>query len=188
MTRSQVARAHVRPHLMWRLEGVRTRTLREVFPKNMETFKGICHEGGVSRAINVFSSSIFTSFTTEGVLTILASLSLLDKPHLGQSSNVRGGQGHDWQTMKVTDQGFPESLALPQVHLGLSRLSTVCTRCSTICTRVDSTSTSRVDCRSILVQQRRGCRRLHEVTSSTSWGWSELPLDPNEQADEIVWC
>ena len=57
----------------------------------METFKGICHEGGVSRAINVFSSSIFTSFTTEGVLTILTSLSLLDKPHLGQSSNVRGG-------------------------------------------------------------------------------------------------
>ena len=150
-------------------------------------------KGGFSRAINVFSSSIFTSFTTEGVLTILTSLSLLDKSHLGQSSNVRGG-GHDWQIIKVTDQGFPESLALPQVHLGLSRLSTVCTRCnifctrcSTICTRVDSSSTSRVDCRSILVQRSRGYRHLHDVTSSTSWGWSEFPLDPNEQADEIVW-
>ena len=96
--------------------------------------------------------------------------------------------------MKVTDQGFPKSFALPQVHLGLSRLSTVCTRCnifctrcSTICTRVDSSSTSRVDCRSILVQRSRGCRHLHDVTSSTSCGWSELPLDSDEQADEKVW-
>ena len=99
---------------MWRLEGVRTRTLREVFPKNMETFKGIFHEGGVSRAINVFSSSIFTSFTTEGVLTILTSLSLLDKPHLGQSSNVRGGKDMIGKQWKLQTRDSQRALRSPR--------------------------------------------------------------------------